>query len=177
MPTPPRPEVYLSSDRIAVVDLEGQIVFWATETDARQLVQKGQATVIRKKGRVRFLRATSAFDQAHRNLCGGRGDGLHLQRYSHNHETPENPEKVWVLRRLAKVHHPVFIASVIDCGGATAIVSCAGYRCQRKMSIPEPQLRQIQAAGQTVRFSSGWTFGGSRYWCPEHLRAELPAAA
>jgi hypothetical protein len=44
-----------------------------------------------------------------------RGQAGNPQRYSHDHETAENPPNVWTLRRIATEARPVFGAVVHDC--------------------------------------------------------------
>jgi hypothetical protein len=102
--------------KLAVVDPQGELLFWVEDGDeARTLIKKRQARLIRKNGRVRMLVATDAFTEEYGSLDGGRGTAFDKTRYSHNHETDTNPEKVWTLKRLPRTTRPVFTRVLDDC--------------------------------------------------------------
>ncbi len=162
-----RPEVYL--EKLSVIDADGEHLFWVSEDQARDMVRKGQVTVIRRKGSVRALRATSAFDLAYRNLATGRGTALDKTRYSHNHESEDNPEKVWTLRHLANSAQDVFLQVATDCGGVTVrhSVNCAVCGLTVEMQYAPPWNSGLLPAG--------WTLRRGTPYCAEHSRASVAA--
>lgn len=162
-----RPEVYF--EKLSVIDAAGEHLFWVTEDQARDMVRKGQVTVIRRKGSVRALRATSAFDLAYRNIATGRGTALDKTRYSHNRESEDNPEKVWTLRHLANSSQDVFLQVATDCGGVTVrhAVKCAACGLTVEMQYRPPwKIDELPA---------GWTFRRKTPYCAEHSGASVAA--
>ena len=85
---------------IAVIDGEGEHLFWASEERAQELVRSGEATPIRRRGvgRILVVREDRRNDAA---AMRGRGTGFDHQRYSHDHETEDNPRGVWTFVHLA----------------------------------------------------------------------------
>lgn len=98
-----------------MVDGHGQHLFWADDAQARALLKERKARLVRKHGHARILVATDGFAREYGSLEAGRGTAFDKTRYSHNHETRENPEKVWTLKRIARVDRPVFTAVLDDC--------------------------------------------------------------
>lgn len=49
---------------------------------------------------------------------GKRGRAGNPRRYSHDHETEDNPENVWTLRQIPSQARPVFRAVIEDCMNA-----------------------------------------------------------
>lgn len=87
--------------RIAVIGVSGDQIGWATEDEAHELVKKGQAHVVRRRGKVRAVQAVV------QGICKpwearilGRGTGLDHKRYTHRRETEANPPRVWTFTRL-----------------------------------------------------------------------------
>ena len=76
-------------------------LMWADDDRARELVKAGQARPIRRKGSVRVLQAAAGWKKPGEVDPLGRGTALDHVRYSHRHETEENPPNVWSLRRLS----------------------------------------------------------------------------
>ena len=87
--------------RIAVVDEFGEHLMWADDERARELVKAGEARPIRRKGSVRVLQAAAGWTKPGEADLAGRGTALDHVRYSHRHETPTNPPRVWTFYRFA----------------------------------------------------------------------------
>ena len=87
--------------RIAVLDASGAHLFWATETQAHDLVAKHQVTLIRRHGRTIALRAVADAQEAILELAGC-GSALGGSRYADRNESSDNPPGVWKLRRLVR---------------------------------------------------------------------------
>lgn len=98
-----------------MVDIHGEHLFWASENQAHQLLKKRQVRLVRRRGHTRLLVATADFATEYNALDRGRGTALDATRYSHNHETGDNPEKVWTLKRLPRSTRPVFTAVLDEC--------------------------------------------------------------
>ena len=105
------PVVSLMPYRIAVLGRAGEFLFWADEERARDLLKTGEVTLIRSGGRVRVLHASSRLVHA---VPDGRGTGLDNTRYSHNHETQQNPPRVWTLKPIRKRDRQAFTAVLGD---------------------------------------------------------------
>lgn len=74
-------------------------MFWASETLARDLVREHKVSLIRHNNRTVALRAVPGAIEEILELAG-RGTALGGTRYSHDHETRENPPRVWTFTRL-----------------------------------------------------------------------------
>lgn len=91
------------SYRISVLDDSDRHMFWASESFARELVREHKVTLIRRGNRTIALRSVAGAREEILELAG-RGTALGGTRYSHNHETPENPPKVWTLKKFREIH-------------------------------------------------------------------------
>lgn len=86
--------------KIAVLDASSTHLFWATETQAHELVASHKVTLVRRRGRTIALRAVP--DAIPEILeSAGRGSALGGSRYSDRNESTDNPSGVWKLRKLA----------------------------------------------------------------------------
>ena len=83
-----------ASNRLPVIDTSGECLFLVDDDGARELLRSGRARLIRRRGRDRALQATSEIHRDEIRLLG-RGTAADHVRYSHNHETPTNPPRVW----------------------------------------------------------------------------------
>jgi hypothetical protein len=93
--------VSLDTYRIPVVDAHGSHLFWASESQAHQLVATHQVALIRRHGRTIALRAVP--DATETILeDAGRGSALGGSRYADRNESSDNPPGVWKLRRLMR---------------------------------------------------------------------------
>jgi hypothetical protein len=102
-------------ERLEVIDTTGAHLMWCDDRTARELLKKRQARLVRRNGHVRVLVANDALQAQYGSLAGGRGTAFDKTRYSHNHETADNPEKVWTLKRLPSCTRKVFTAVLDDC--------------------------------------------------------------
>jgi hypothetical protein len=87
--------------RIAVLDDDDRHMFWASESFAHELVREHKVTLIRRNNRTVALRSVAGAREEILELAG-RGTALGGTSYTHHHETPENPPKVWTLKRLCR---------------------------------------------------------------------------
>jgi len=53
-------------------------------------------------------------------------------KYSHHHETQDNPENVWTLKRLPKTTRPVFLRVLSDVGGVSILERHGPKRVRRR---------------------------------------------
>jgi hypothetical protein len=86
----------VSSDRVEVRGLGGEYLWHADEATCRDLLRLGMARLIRPRRQscVRVLQAIVPVRRDEIRMLG-RGTALDRTRYSHDHETPENPPRVW----------------------------------------------------------------------------------
>ena len=82
------------NDRLEVRGLDGELLWLADESQARDLLRAGYARLIRRRGCARVLQAVVALQRDDLRLLG-RGSAADHTRYSHDHETPDNPPRVW----------------------------------------------------------------------------------
>ena len=106
--------------RIPVCNADGMIVDRADPARVRRLALAPNATVVRRRPTgirrqlrqpgeiVRILLASTADDSLENSLRGNP------RSYSHNHETLENPEKVWTLKRIPGAAADIFRAVIND---------------------------------------------------------------
>lgn len=87
------------SDRLEVRGLEGELLYSADEFEARDLLRAGCVRLIRRRGCARALQAVVPVRREDIRLLG-RGTALDRTRYSHDHETPTNPPRVWTFTKL-----------------------------------------------------------------------------
>ena len=105
----------MSPLKLAVVNDCGEHLFWCEEDQARDLIKRRRVRLVRKNGHDRMLVATDELIREYGSLEAGRGTAFDKTRYSHNHETEINPEKVWTLKRISRRDRPVFTAVLDDC--------------------------------------------------------------
>ena len=103
----------LVARQIAVVDTHGVHLMWCDEETAHSLLVTRKARLVRKNGHDRMLVATVAVTEFG-SLTAGRGTVFDKTRYSHNHQTAENPEKVWTLKWLGNTR-AIFTAVLDEC--------------------------------------------------------------
>ncbi|GAC1699965.1 MAG: hypothetical protein NVS9B4_00450 [Candidatus Acidiferrum sp.] len=101
---------------LAVLDHHGEHLFWCGEDLARELIKKQQVRFIRKNSIVRVLVATDRLEQKYGQMATGRGTAMDKTRYSHDHDTPTNPQNVWTLKHLPRAVERIFLAVAEDCG-------------------------------------------------------------
>ena len=99
-------------DRVPVVTDDGRHVCWADETLARDLLRSRKARLFRRGGAIRMLVVAEGI--VARLKLEGRGTALDRTRYSHNHETYDNPERCWTLRHLGNTR-AIFLRVLLDC--------------------------------------------------------------
>ena len=87
------------SDRLEVRGLEGALLDSADEFEARDLLRAGCVRLIRRRGCARVLQAVVPVRREDVRMLG-RGTALDRTRYSHDHETADNPRGVWTLLHL-----------------------------------------------------------------------------
>ena len=111
--------------QIEVVSSSGQHLRWFDEETARQWVDAGKARPVMKAGRVRVLVALIAMSADVETFRDERGQfitpsatALDKTRYSLNHETRENPARVWTLKRLPKKDREIYTAVLDGCRAA-----------------------------------------------------------
>jgi hypothetical protein len=108
-----RSNLKLVPRRLELVDARGEHLMWCDEDLARKFLKARKARMIRKRGRTHLVAIVGAAKFG--SLTGGRGTAMDKTRYSHNHETRDNPEKVWTLKRLPSSTREIFRAVVDDC--------------------------------------------------------------
>ena len=86
--------------RIPVLGVSGEHLYWADDEQARELLRAGSARLIRRGGRVRMVQATASYTRTVGLALLGRGTAADHTRYSHDHETPHNPPRVWTFTKL-----------------------------------------------------------------------------
>lgn len=92
--------------RISVIGVSGEFLGWATEDEAHLLVRHGQATVVRRRGKIRVVQAVvESIRKPWEVRMLGRGSALDHTRYSHRRETEENPPRVWAFTRVQNLSH------------------------------------------------------------------------
>ncbi len=102
--------------KLPVIDLDTQdILLWVDDGQAREMIKGGKARFLRTKKRIYGL---TLIDQisGKRSVVkptilrrrGTTGD-------SHNHERPDNPERVWTIDRIGKNKRGIFLKVVTDC--------------------------------------------------------------
>lgn len=102
----------LSSRKLAVLDAANEHVCWLDEHAARDLIKRGEVELLWSKRRVRALRLIDGSAASAARLRGLAPVGT---RYSHKHETPDNPANVWTLRHLPAHTRTIFRAVVDGC--------------------------------------------------------------
>jgi hypothetical protein len=107
MPTP-----VLTQRKLAVVDDDGQHLFWVSDAEAHVLISKQQVHYHVKNGVIQKLTASpdlmialstgAALDSLGEpvDVSIGRGSGLDHTRYSTRQGTEDTPENVWTLKHL-----------------------------------------------------------------------------
>jgi len=91
------------ADRIRVLDVCGEHLYWVDEAGAQDLLKRGQVHLVRRRGRVRMLQARDDIPAPLTLKLEGRGSAFDHTRYSHRRETPDNPPRVWCLLELARI--------------------------------------------------------------------------
>lgn len=108
-------------------DATKQIAFYETEERILFLIAAGRIRVVkrRKVKGLYWIGPTLATNPGAPQTAapaeefpGGR-DIRSRVRYSHNHETAQNPTNVWTLTPFAKFMQPIFLAAVTETGGTT----------------------------------------------------------
>jgi hypothetical protein len=89
------------AERIRVLYPSGRLAYHATTTQARQLIRAGLGRAI---GQRRTIVAIE--------LCDGPSRIPTGQKYSHNHDTPDNPEKCWTLKHIDTEDRICFVMSL-----------------------------------------------------------------
>ena len=92
-----------SIERFAVIDEAGDHLFWADEQRAHELLVERKVRLVRRKGRARVLIARCDVAEPLQLSLEGRGSGLDHMRYSHRHETADNPPRVWTLLHSTQI--------------------------------------------------------------------------
>ena len=80
--------------------LAGEYLWLADEQQARDLLHSGSVRLIRRRGCARVLQAVVAISRDDQLRLAGRGTAADHMRYSHDHETRENPPRVWTFTKL-----------------------------------------------------------------------------
>ena len=95
--------VHRADGRIALIDRTGEIIRYATDEEARDLLRERRAeALVTKRGRIRALRIVSDRELLKK---GSRAQRTH---YSHDRETPTNPEGCWTLIHIPDRDHSFF---------------------------------------------------------------------
>lgn len=97
--------------RIPVCNCDGVIVERVDRARARRLAMAINATVVRKRNGeiVRINMGATSDDSLEDSLHGNP------LKYSHNHETETNPEKVWTIKRIPAKVQCIFQEVVTSC--------------------------------------------------------------
>ncbi len=113
------------ADKVRLLDAFGEFIHEIGSDEAHRLIRERKATGMGTRKRIRAVQLTVERKAAEDNGVPGREplpNGLVGQRYSHNHESDDNVEQNWTLRKLtaASVNanvfiHECFVASVISC--------------------------------------------------------------
>ena len=90
-------------DRLRVVDVCGEHLYWVDELGAQDLLKRGLVRLIRRRGRMRMLQAREDAGPPPQLQLAGRGSGLDHMRYSHRRETVDNPPRVWTLLHSTQI--------------------------------------------------------------------------
>ncbi|MGH9666210.1 MAG: hypothetical protein ACRD9L_17425 [Bryobacteraceae bacterium] len=118
-------------ERIPLLIPEGETLRhleWLTEDQARELLRKGAARFVRRKGNVRAL----ILERGAAEVVRIDQAGHRQARYSHDHEVTEtylddkgnlrrrhpldaNPRGCWTLRRVDGSLRRIFLTSITDC--------------------------------------------------------------
>jgi hypothetical protein len=102
-----------ANNRLPVLDLTGEVLFFADDHAARELLRLGQVRLIRRRGRDRALQATTEIRRDEIRLLG-RGSGLDHVRYSHRNDAPDNIRGVWAFIHLHPSLRADFMRVVIE---------------------------------------------------------------
>lgn len=89
-----------------------RVVELADDIRTRQLAKAPNAAVIRRRKTGEVVRIKL------RNFSDDSSLEVHRsnpRRYSHDHETEQNPPRVWTLRKLPSGTRDIYRASVLDC--------------------------------------------------------------
>jgi hypothetical protein len=106
-------------------DVTKQIAFYETEERIEFLIAAGRIRVVKRRkvkglywiGPPLAIKPGVPQPAAPAEEFPGGRDIRSRVRYSHNHETRENPTNVWTLIPLADFMQPIFLAAVTECGG------------------------------------------------------------
>jgi hypothetical protein len=104
---------------IAVLNGVEETLGWVDEPEARRLLEQRKVTLLGTGTKVRKLRYIDI--KPGERISFARSELKHT-RYSHNHETPDNPEKCWTLIRLPKHTQHVFMAVVSQVHGCSIVI-------------------------------------------------------
>lgn len=99
-----------NEERIGVLYPDARIAYTCTQREARELIRAGVAKALGNKQRIRAIQ-----------LLSGPSRPLAGTKYSHNHETRENPRNVFALRNILHLDRSLFNqvqASVMLCSPA-----------------------------------------------------------
>lgn len=89
---------------LPVQDSGGELLFWATDDQARELLRNGEVEILWGGKKPRALRVVD--EQAMTQFFGwGNESGRH---YSHDHETDTNPHGCWTLTRVPRSTRRIF---------------------------------------------------------------------
>jgi hypothetical protein len=111
-----------------------EILGWVYEDEARRLLETRKVTLCHRKGQARRLLCTDI--KPGERISFARAELKHT-RYSHNRETPHNPQNCWTLIHLPEHVQRVFMAVLISAGGATLIPEMK----RKRTHGPQPALR------------------------------------
>lgn len=101
----------IKADRLPVKDRSGEVLFYVAPATALDMISRGVVLPVGTKHTIRGLRVSPKYDDSKViSLAAYVG-----QRYSHSHETRDNPEGCWTLKRLSRSVRPVFTQVIADC--------------------------------------------------------------
>jgi hypothetical protein len=103
---------------IAVLNGVEETLGWVDEPEARRLIEQRKVTLLGTGTKIRKLRYVDI--KPGERISFARSELKHT-RYSHNHETADNPEKCWTLIRLPKHTQHVFMAVPAGLGGCSEV--------------------------------------------------------
>jgi len=101
----------MNTDRVLVIGSNDRVIELADQVRASRLAKGGNATPVRRRKDGKIVRIMLANVSDDSGLVKHRGNP---RRYSHDHETPDNPPRVWTMRHLSSQVQDIYRASVLD---------------------------------------------------------------
>jgi hypothetical protein len=101
----------MNNDRVLVFGSNDRVIELADQARAERLAKGENATPVRRRKDGKIVRITLSSVSDDSNLVKHRGNP---RRYSHDHETEENPPRVWTMRHISSKVQDIYRASVLD---------------------------------------------------------------